>query len=74
MFIAGKEEFEYNLNALTKIEVTDSFISQDDEDRGCQHEPLYNCTTRKFLDALLGKCGCLPINIRQNKVVFKHFS
>ena len=71
MFIAGKEEYEYNLDALTMIEVTDSFISQDENVRGCGMEPLYNCTTRKYLDALLDKCGCLPLSIRvSNKVIF----
>ena len=64
MFIAGKEEFEYNLDALTTIEVTESFLGLDQQDRGCQHEPLYNCTTRKYLDALLDQCGCLPLSIR----------
>ena len=71
MFIAGKEEFEYNLNALTKIEVTDSFMGQDENVRGCQPDPLYNCTTRQYLDALLDQCGCLPLSIRlSNKVFF----
>ena len=70
-FIAGKEEFEYNLDALTIIEATDSFISQDEDVRGCQLEPLFNCTTRKYLKALLDRCGCLPLSI--NKVVFKMY-
>ena len=69
MFIAGKEGYEYNLDALTTFEVTDSFIGQDENDRGCQLEPLFNCTTRKYLDALLYQCGCIPLNIRlSNKV------
>ena len=67
-FIAGKEEFEYNLDALTMIEATDSFISQDEDVRGCQLEPLFNCTTRKYLKALLDRCECLPFSI--TKVVF----
>ena len=67
--IAGKEEYEYNLDALTMIEATDSFISQDEDVRGCQLEPLFNCTTRKYLKALLDGCGCLPLSI--NKVVFE---
>ena len=66
-FIAGNEEYEYNLDALTIIEATDSFISQDEDVRGCQLEPLFNCTTRKYLKALLDRCGCLPLSI--NKVV-----
>ena len=71
-FIAGKEEYEYNLDALTMIEATDSFISQDEDVRGCQLEPLFNCTTRKYLKALLDRCGCLPLSIN-NKVVFEMY-
>ena len=51
-------EGDYNLDALTEIEVTKSFLGLDEEVRHCGNEPLYNCTTRKYLDALLGKCGC----------------
>ena len=67
-FIAGKEEYEYNLDALTMIDATDSFISQDETVRNCSMEPLFNCTTRKYLEALLDRCRCLPLSL--NKVVF----
>ena len=70
-FIAGKEEYEYNLDALTMIEATDSFISQDEDVRGCQLEPLFNCTTRKYLKALLDRCGCLPLSINKRNVSYK---
>ena len=70
-FIAGKEEYEYNLDALTMIEATDSFISQDEDVRGCQLEPLFNCTTRKYLEALMDRCGCLPLSI--NNEVFEMY-
>ena len=69
IFIAGIEEFEYNLDALTMIEVTESFMGQDEDVRSCQPEPLYNCTTRQYLDALLDKCGCLPLSMRLSKKV-----
>ena len=70
-FIAGKEEYEYNLDALTMIEATDSFIGLDQEDRGCQLTPLYNCTTKKYFDTLMNQCGCLPLSIRlSDKVIF----
>ena len=67
MFIGAEENgfgFEYNLDALTKIEATESFMGLDESVRGCGNEPLYNCTTRKYLDALLTQCGCLPLSIR----------
>ena len=58
-------EGEYNLNALKEIRVTDSYLGLDQDVRICQdEEPRINCTTRKYLDTLLGKCGCLPITVR----------
>ena len=54
-------EGEYNLNALTSIEVTDSYLGLDENVIKCQkEEPLQNCTTRRYRDTLLGQCGCLP--------------
>ena len=41
----------YNLNELKVIEVTDSFLAMDQEDRKCQsNEPLLNCTTKKYVE------------------------
>ena len=58
-------EGEYNLDALTQIEVTESYLGLDQDVRECQiEESLYNCTTRQYLDTLMEKCGCLPITIR----------
>ena len=58
-------EGEYNLNNLKEIRVTESYLGLDEDVRQCQHEePLNNCTTRQYLNTLLGECGCLPINIR----------
>ena len=63
-------EGEYNLNDLKEIEITDSYLGLDREVRECQNvEPLYNCTTREYVDTLLRECGCLPFNmIISNKV------
>ena len=58
-------EGEYNLNVLSEIQVTESFLGMDEVVRGCQNvEPLYNCSTRHHIDTLLNECGCLPFNIR----------
>ena len=55
----------YNLNELKVIEVTDSFLSMDQEDRKCQsNEPILNCTTKNYMEELIKQCGCLPFNIR----------
>ena len=46
-------EGEYNLNALTSIEVTDSYLGLDENVKKCQkEEPLQNCTTRRYRDTL----------------------
>ena len=63
-------EGEYNLNALTEIEVTDSYLGLDQDLRKCQNEePFYNCTTRKHMVTIMEECGCLPIHMKlSNKV------
>ena len=65
-------EGEYNLNDLKEIRVTESYLGLDQDAMKCQDkEPRINCTTRKYLDTLLEKCGCLPITVKlSNKVHF----
>ena len=56
---------EYNLNVLKEIKVTSNLLELDKNVIGCQNEePLFNCTTRKYIDSLMYQCGCLPYNIR----------
>ena len=63
-------EGEYNINVLTQIEVTESFLGLKEDSRKCHKEEVYtNCTTKKYHDTFLSECGCLPFNIRlSNKV------
>ena len=63
-------EGEYNLNILKEIKATDSYLGLDKDVRKCQNdEPLFNCTTRKFIEDILTECTCLPSNLRiSNKV------
>ena len=62
-------EGEYNLNVLKESIATDSYLGLDQNIRKCQNEEsLYNCTTRKYIDTLLDQCGCLPLNIKIDKV------
>ena len=63
-------EGEYNINVLKEIRATDSYLELDQNVRKCQNdEPLFNCTTRKYIEAVLFKCKCLPSNLRLvNKV------
>ena len=64
----------YNLNDMKVIEVTDSFLSMDQEDRKCQsNEPLLNCTAKNYMKELIKQCRCLPFNIRlSDKVVLSY--
>ena len=63
MLLVG--EGEYNLNVVKEIEVTDSYMGLDQDVRGCQNkEPYDDCTTKIYMDTIIGECGCLPFNIR----------
>ena len=54
-------EGEYNLNVLKKIEATDSYLGLEQDVKKCKNEePYFNCTTRKYLQAVLAECKCLP--------------
>ena len=58
-------EGEYNLNDLKEIKATESYLGQDVVIRRCQNEePYNNCTTRQYINTILGQCGCLPFNMR----------
>ena len=66
-------EGEYNMNVLTEIEVTESYLALDKGIRGCQNEePLNNCTTRQFIETFLEKCGCLPPKMGHDEVSHKN--
>ena len=57
-------EGQYNLNSLKKIEVTQSFLGLDRDDRNCQNvESFDNCTTSFYIDNIITKCKCLPLSI-----------
>ena len=65
----------YNLNSIKEIGATESYLSLDQDVRGCQtKEPLHVCTTRLYIDTLLDQCKCIPFNIKESdkeiKIVF----
>ena len=63
-------EGEYNMNDLTDIRSTDSYLGLDKEVTECQiEEPLFDCTTRKYVETYLDQCKCLPLNIRRSRKV-----
>ena len=59
-------EGQYNFNSIKQIDVTESFLSINQEFTKCQNkEPLEDCTTRYYLSEVKKKCGCLPYAISQ---------
>ena len=66
-------EGEYNINGLKEMKVTDSFLDLDQGTRKCQNEePFHNCTTKRYNNAYIEQCGCLPFNIKRSKEVSTH--
>ena len=58
-------EGQYNLDVLTEVKATDSYLGLGQDVRECQNEePYYNCTTRQYIDTFLAQCGCLPLSIK----------
>ena len=58
-------EGEYNINILTEMQVTESYLGLEQDVRECQNqEPFFNCTTKYHLQIIQKHCGCLPFNIR----------
>ena len=58
------------MNVLKKIEVTDSYLGLDQHIRRCQiEETLFDCSTREYIDTVLGECGCLPLNVNMFNTV-----
>ena len=63
-------EGQYNLNVVKEMKVTDSFLTLDPRVRQCQNTFDYEeCTTKKYHDALMEQCQCLPFNIKTDKVM-----
>ena len=64
-------ENEYNLNVIKEIIATSSFLSMERNVRKCQDDETFdNCVTSKYIDDLIQKCKCLPLNLRLTEKVF----
>ena len=64
---------EYNLNNVKEIDVSDEFLTLDKAIINCQNdESLQDCKTRKYIDALIEQCKCLPFTIRDFDQVLFH--
>ena len=57
-------EGEYNLDSVTEIEITDSFLGLDEDVKGCnKDEGLNDCNSKYFVAKVLDHCGCMPLNL-----------
>ena len=55
---------EYNLNILKEVKVTESFLGLDKDVTQCQNKESYNdCKTKKYVNALIEFCGCIPFSL-----------
>ena len=62
---------EYNLNVIKEITATSSFLSMVRNVRKCQDDESFDeCVTTKYIDNLIKKCNCLPLNLRLTEKVF----
>ena len=63
-------EYEYNLNVIKEIAVTESFLTLDGSVIGCQNVETYDdCETRNYIETFKKNCKCLPLNVRISKEV-----
>ena len=64
-------EFEFNLQNLKEINVSDSFLTLDVDSRKCQHIETYNdCKTRLYIKNMKQKCGCLTLSHIMSEEVY----
>ena len=50
-----------------EIQVSQSFLGIDENDRRCQSRELYDeCIQHAYVDRIRKFCGCLPLSIKLN--------
>ena len=57
-------DYTYSLSGLVEYVAKDSLFSLNENDRRCGKEAKDNCETKKYIDALVNKCKCLPFKLR----------
>ena len=57
-------DYSYNLNVLSEVTVTDSFLSLHENVRSCQEkEYIVDFITKKYMTNLKESCKCLPLKL-----------
>ena len=59
-------EFDHNFTTIEELQAKDSFFTLGEEIRKCQEEPKNDCETRKYMDDLMNKCQCLPVQLKHH--------
>ena len=68
-------EFQFNLQSLKEMSVTESFLELDNTIRECQNVETFNdCETRLFIEKMLQECGCLPLSHILSEQVYKYYN
>ena len=56
-------EFQFNLQSLKEIKVSDSFLGLNVDSRKCQNiETNNDCKTKVYIPNMTQVCGCLPLS------------
>ena len=55
--------YTHDFVILKEQKATDSYLTLDEDIRECQRENTDDCNTRKYQDALITKCQCLPFQL-----------
>ena len=67
-------EFQFNLQSLKQISVTDSFLGLDVNSRKCQNVRTFNdCKTMLYIEKMRYECGCLPLSHILSEKVYNKF-
>ena len=58
-------DFNYNLNVVKEIQVTESYLTLEDDLRKCNNEETSDdCANHLYIDTFLKKCNCLPLRLQ----------
>ena len=68
----------YEMTALKKMTGTSSFLALSDNQKKCQIEKQESCHTRKYVENVQHRCGCIPWHLsgalQDKRKVILHFA
>ena len=67
-------EYQFKLETLKEISVTDSFLGLDINSRKCQNVKTFNdCKTTLYIEKMMHECGCLPLSHTLSEKVYNKY-